>query len=162
MFQRLSIALQRGMRSLSKTPWRPNEQPLQPLLLFLNIHACGFVVIIIITIIIISSNILTALWQHLLSFYYHHVHLLKLILHHYVYYKSIHLLFISFTIYRTSQKSNRRRDFANLSDSAWNFSMIFDTFMLDFQLCFYAKTKFDWLQHLQSYKEFSRVQNCSH
>jgi len=30
------------MQSLFKTPWRPNEQPL---LLFLNIHACGFVLV---------------------------------------------------------------------------------------------------------------------
>ena len=33
------------MWSLFKTPWRPSKQPLQPLELFLYIHACCFVLV---------------------------------------------------------------------------------------------------------------------
>jgi len=39
LFQRLSMALQQGMRSPSKTQCPPNESPLQPLTLFFNIYA---------------------------------------------------------------------------------------------------------------------------
>ena len=46
LFQCLSMALQWGMRSPSRTLWSPNETSLQPFTLFsVNISACGFVLV---------------------------------------------------------------------------------------------------------------------
>ena len=44
LFQRLSVALQRGMRSPYSTQWTPNKKWLQPLFtILLSFHARGFV-----------------------------------------------------------------------------------------------------------------------